>query len=187
MTLTARSTVAATPGSRWTALCADRARTRASDDVSFAVHLRKRERRPHRRGLHQLLPRKVLRCPGGLAHRCRAYRNIGYASFLHFKRCCCRVATTVCFSRTTFAPNRLSLSEFETTCHLLTFFAVGARWFGGKSAQASDFSIDGCQTVTLAGNRSVKVYNNANNAKCQVHVMHHHCRRCHNTYVTKAI
>lgn len=65
-----------------TILCADRPRTGRDDYVSFAFHLRKRKRRQQRRGLHQLLPRQNLRCPGGLTEPRRAYRNIGYACFL---------------------------------------------------------------------------------------------------------
>lgn len=73
----------------WTVLRADRTRTGGDDYVSFAVHVRKRERRQQRRGLHQLLPRKNLRCSGGLAEPRRAYRNIGYACFLLLRCCYC--------------------------------------------------------------------------------------------------
>ncbi|KAL3147491.1 hypothetical protein ABBQ38_014547 [Trebouxia sp. C0009 RCD-2024] len=70
---------------------------------------------------------------------------------------------TSCSLEKTFVVQGDLLSPAE-----LTETSVGARWFGGKSALASDFSVEDCQTVRLAEGRSAKVYDDADNSKCQI-------------------
>lgn len=62
-------------------------------------------------------------------------------------------------------------AKYGTSCHAsrLMLCAVGARWFGGQTAQASDFSVKDCRVVTMTGGRSVEVYKNTKNSECRVH------------------
>lgn len=49
-------------------------------------------------------------------------------------------------------------------------YAVRARWFGRAIAAVSDFKVEGCQNISLAGKggRFLEIYRSTPNAGCKV-------------------